>query len=251
MPLDLVACGQSSAAACCLPSPHLTPHTRFGQRLNFGHLTLEPLWNPPPPPLWPRDGGVGGATWGQDENPGRQWARYFGVPGPCVAPPPPPCIQPIPSLHHILFLLMWKISSAVPCPPFWPARLSWKLHPACVGVDRVGSKREEMVTGDSGLCLSPCSCVSNPYPAAAPRPRPPPPPPRALAPVFVSIPPPVFSSLGSVSISDLSHSHRCLSTFSRISIPPAAALASSGLAAILSPARPSSPPRSEGGLAWS
>lgn len=99
---------------------------------------------------------------------------FWGSRALCGAPPPP-CIQPIPSLHHILFLLMWKISSAVPCPPFWPARLSWKLHPACVGVDRVGSKREEMVTGDSGLCLSPCSCVSNPYPAAAPRPRPPPP----------------------------------------------------------------------------
>lgn len=67
----------------------------------------------------------------------------------CVPPPPCHLAFSFSASHPPVFLLMWKISSAVPRPPFWPARLSWKLHPAWVG-GREGWEQGRG-DGDAGL----------------------------------------------------------------------------------------------------
>lgn len=135
--------------------------------------------------------------------------------------------------HPPVFLLMWKISSAVPRPPFWPARLSWKLHPAWVG-GREGWEQGRG-DGDAGLWALFVSLLLHFQSPSLPHPSHH----QCLGTqVSCQCSSSAFSSLGSVSPSRLSLSHHCLSTFSWLSIPPAPTPASSGLATILSPARP-------------
>ena len=171
--------------------------------------------------------GAEGGSWGR-------WARWFEVLGPCAVrrPPPPHLAYSFSASHPPIFLLMWKISSAVPCPPFWPARLSWKLHPGWVG-GREGCEQGRG-DGDAGLCLSSCfcSCISSPHPCPKSSHH------RCLGTrVSCQRSSSALSSLGSLSPSRVSLCPIALSTFSWISIPPAPTPASSGLATILSPAR--------------
>ena len=172
--------------------------------------------------------GAEGGSWGR-------WARRFGVLGPCIVPPP----------QSSLFFLCIT-SSCLPadvenflCSPLPPFSGQPGCHGNCIllglGVERAGSRGEEMVTLDSGLCLSPCFCFCISSCILAP-PQPPRGPwhPGFLSAFLLSIFLPWFS----VSTSCVSHTHRCLSTFSWISIPPAPTPARSGLATIPSTARP-------------
>ena len=79
-----------------------------------------------------------------------------------------------------------------------PRRRTTAGRPGChgncillgLGVERVGSRGEEMVTLDSGLCLSPCFCISSPHPCPTPATT------SALAPRFlVNVPPQHFPPL--------------------------------------------------------
>lgn len=168
----------------------------------------------------------------------------LGFWGPEFVPPagPPYPAHSFSASHPPPFLLMWKISSAVPCPPFWLARLSWKLHPTWGG-DREGWE-PRMGAGDAGLllCLSPCSCV---FPPLRPLPL------RLGTRVPHQPPSFVFSSLGSLAL--ISQVLASLHLFPDLQ-PSCFHPAASGLAAILPPTRPGPrllpTPRSAGGLAW-
>lgn len=167
--------------------------------------------------------------------------------------------MPPPPQSSLFFLCI--TSSCLPadvenflCSPLPPFSGQPGCHGNCIllglGVERVGSRGEEMVMLDSGLCLSPCFCfcISSPHPCPTPATT------SALAPgVLVNVPPQRFPPLV-LCLHLVCLSLSSLSLHLLLDLHPSSSYSCflwAGYHSVPSQARPSSPAKSEGGLAWS